>query len=304
MSLGSSKLWAYQYFIHFPVDFGKKNILSNNFSFVKWKFLNVPITKFFPTTSLSQSTIYHQFRLLHSICKWAWSKGSLKIVTWVVYLVKSLAVIACHFCYFRIITIYTVTRHDSVSIELDSWLEELLVCEMTCHKLLSASWCVWQPVQLPQHWCDVVTPTGVMWSHRRAPVTRRATASCTDYTTCNEVVLRWSRTAVSCSSPGDTRWTLGRATWWHSRTTTGLLVGASVASCSRSDRWPWHGPPATAHALWQHRGRKRCPRWRRKCRALGRCGTRPCPKADSSRATTAASLPCGSLVVLCNVTIQ
>jgi len=34
-----------------------------------------------------------------------------------------------------------------------------------------------------------------------------------------------------------------------------LLVG-----CYRSDRRPWHGPPATAHGLWQHRGRERCPR--------------------------------------------
>ena len=37
----------------------------------------------------------------------------------------------------------------------------------------------------------------------------------------DEVVYRWCRTAVSCSSPDDTRWTPGRASWWHwhSRTT-------------------------------------------------------------------------------------
>jgi len=59
-----------------------------------------------------------------------------------------------------------------------------------------------------------------------------------------EVVRRWCRTAVSCNSPGDTRWTPERASWWHSRTTIGLLV---VTGCNRSDRRPWHGPPATAH---------------------------------------------------------
>ena len=30
-----------------------------------------------------------------------------------------------------------------------------------------------------------------------------------------KVVRRWCRTAVSCNSPGDTRWTPGRASWWH-----------------------------------------------------------------------------------------
>ena len=30
----------------------------------------------------------------------------------------------------------------------------------------------------------------------------------------------------------------------------GLLVGAGVAGCNRSDRRPWHGPPATAPGLW------------------------------------------------------
>ena len=30
-----------------------------------------------------------------------------------------------------------------------------------------------------------------------------------------EVVRRWCRTAVSCNSPGDTRWTPERASWWH-----------------------------------------------------------------------------------------
>jgi len=39
-----------------------------------------------------------------------------------------------------------------------------------------------------------------------------------------EVVRRWCRTAVSCNSPGDTRWTPGRASWWHSRTMIRLLV--------------------------------------------------------------------------------
>ena len=82
--------------------------------------------------------------------------------------------------------------------------------------------------------------------------------------------------------------TTARAT---ARTTIGLLVGAGVAGCNRSDRRPWHGPPATAPGLWQHRGRERCPRWRLECRATGRRGSRPCLQADSSRAITAVSSP-------------
>ena len=67
-----------------------------------------------------------------------------------------------------------------------------------------------------------------------------------------ELVRRWCRTAVSCSSQGDMRWTPGQSSWWHSRTTIGLLVGAGIAGCNRSDTWLWHGPPVTAHGLWQH----------------------------------------------------
>ena len=65
-------------------------------------------------------------------------------------------------------------------------------------------------------------------------------------------------------------------------TANGLLVSAGVADCTRSDRLPWRGLPATAHGRWRHRDRERCPRWRRECRASGRHGSRPCPTGDSS----------------------
>ena len=75
--------------------------------------------------------------------------------------------------------------------------------------------------------------TVMTWSLRRAPVTRRAAAFCTDSR--RKVVHRWCHKAVSYSSPGDTRWTPGKESWWHSWTANGLLVWAGAADCSRSE---------------------------------------------------------------------
>jgi len=91
-----------------------------------------------------------------------------------------------------------------------------------------------QPMQLTQHKCDVVTPSSTGDQACSCILNRlQSTARCA-------VAHRWCRTAVSCSSPGGPRWTPGPASWWHARITSGPLVKARAADCSRINVWVQH----------------------------------------------------------------
>ena len=115
----------------------------------------------------------------------------------------------------------------------------------------ASDWCTSPATLNATHWwtgsqCSCRN-TGVMWSLRRVPVTRRAAAFCTDWSV--EVVRHWYHKAVSYNSPGDTRWMPGQESWWRSWTANGLQVWAGIADCTRRDRWLWRGLPDVLDVL-------------------------------------------------------
>jgi len=64
----------------------------------------------------------------------------------------------------------------------------------------------------------------------------------------------WCRRTVSCSSPGDTKWTPGPASLRPQLTWIGRAVGAAVAGSSHCDTQPPPVQTATADCRWRLQG--------------------------------------------------
>jgi len=105
-----------------------------------------------------------------------------------------------------------------------------------------------------------------------------------------EVARRWCRTAVSCSSPGDTRRTPGQVSWWRVRTVCRRLIRVGVDGCNLHDRWQWRVPPTTACSPWRLRDDELTQRWWRMCQVLSRPGRWSCRVAEPTGATSFESL--------------
>ena len=58
-----------------------------------------------------------------------------------------------------------------------------------------------------------------------------------------EVARHWCHT-MSCSSPGNMKWTPGQG--WHVQRGSGLQAEVAKAGCSQLDRRQWHAPPIAA----------------------------------------------------------